>query len=198
MAAKDRLVREAWTDAALTALGEQGLAGVAVEPLARTLKVTKGSFYWHFENRDALLQAVIEQWESQQTAALIQAVSAIADPRERLVQLVERAHRSARGRRLTRALAAAAEHPIIGPRLRRVTERRLAYLAQCFAALGLDGRAAKHAARVAYAAFLGLAELDALGLGLQTQTEQRAYLDQLLVSLLPAPRPDTPASRRAR
>ncbi|MDB4975998.1 MAG: TetR/AcrR family transcriptional regulator [Myxococcaceae bacterium] len=198
MAAKDRLGRDAWVEAALSALGEEGLPAVAVEPLARTLKVTKGSFYWHFENRDALLQAAIELWEKQQTDALIQAVSAIADPRERLVQLVTRAHRSPGGLRLTRALAAAADHPIIGPGLCRVTERRLSYLAQCFAALGLDRRAAKHAARVGYAAYLGLAELDALGLGLKSKAEHRAYLDQLLLSLLPEPSTGQAVARRAR
>jgi AcrR family transcriptional regulator len=176
MAEKDPLGTEAWTVAALAAL------------TARVLKVTKGSFYWHFANRDALLAAALERWESTQTEALIVAASAVEDPRERLASLVESAHRSARGLRLTRALAAAAEHPIVGPVVRRVSERRLSYLAKCFVALGLDTRAAKHAARMAYAAYLGLAELDALGLGLQSKAEQRAYLDQLLAVLLPQPR----------
>lgn len=198
MAEKDPLGTEAWTRAALDALAEGGLKAVAVEPLARALKVTKGSFYWHFENRDALLSAALEQWESTQTEALIAAASAVDDPRERLSSLVESAHRSARGLRLTRALTGAADHPIVGPVVRRVSERRLSYLAKCFVALGLDARAAKHAARMAYAAYLGLAELDALGLGLQTKAEQRAYLDQLLEVLLPKPRAGRSAGAKAK
>jgi AcrR family transcriptional regulator len=185
MAEKDALGTEAWTRAALAALAQGGLKAVAVEPLARALKVTKGSFYWHFENRDALLTAALERWESTQTDALIAAASAVDDPRERLAQLVQSAHRSARGLRLTRALASAADHPIVGPVVRRVSERRLSYLSKCFVSLGLDARAARHAARMAYAAYLGLAELDALGLGLQSKADQHAYLEQLLAVLLP-------------
>src|SRR5262249_59889731 len=49
--ARTRLSRQAWVDAALEALGEGGLASVAVVPLAERLGATKGSFYWHFRNR---------------------------------------------------------------------------------------------------------------------------------------------------
>lgn len=188
MVEKNQLGPKEWAAAALAAISEQGLKGVAVEPLARALEVTKGSFYWHFANRDALLEAAMALWESQQTDGLIEQVSAIEDPRERLIELVHRAHRSPRGLRLTRALGAAAEHPIVGPSVRRVSERRLGYLTQCFVALGLEARAAKDAARVTYGSYLGLAELDALGLGLQSKAEQRAYLDRLLAALLPAAR----------
>jgi AcrR family transcriptional regulator len=195
MATREQLGRGAWIEAALDALCDAGLKGVAVEPLARALTVTKGSFYWHFENRDALLAAALEEWERTQTDALIEAASAVADPRERLVQLVERAHRSVRGLKLTRALAAAADQPIVGPILRRVSERRLAYLAKCFVALGHDASSAKHAGRVLYGAYLGLAELDALGLGIHGKAEQRAYLDQLLAGLMPAERTRVRSSR---
>src|SRR3954447_26624309 len=54
---------EDWELAALEAIREGGLAAVAVEPLARRLGVTKGSFYWHFKDRAALLDAAIHRWE---------------------------------------------------------------------------------------------------------------------------------------
>lgn len=47
--------RSAWIDAALDAMAEGGLGAVRVEALARTLGVTKGGFYWHFTDRQALL-----------------------------------------------------------------------------------------------------------------------------------------------
>ena len=56
-----RLSTADWEAAALDALAENGLAGVAIEPLARRLGVTKGSFYWHFTDRDALLAALKER-----------------------------------------------------------------------------------------------------------------------------------------
>ena len=59
-----RLSAEDWAQAALDLIAEQGVAAVAVEPLARRLGVTKGSFYWHFPSRDALLSAALERWEA--------------------------------------------------------------------------------------------------------------------------------------
>lgn len=61
-AVRTALDRDAWIDAATDALAEQGLSGIRVETLAKVLNVTKGSFYWHFANRDALQQAVLERW----------------------------------------------------------------------------------------------------------------------------------------
>src|SRR5690606_7033358 len=58
-----RLSAADWAQAALDVIAEQGVSAVAVEPLARRLGVTKGSFYWHFPSRDALLQAALERWE---------------------------------------------------------------------------------------------------------------------------------------
>lgn len=86
------------------------------------------------ENRDALLSAAMKTWESTQTEAPIATAAAVEAPRERLSSRVESAHRSARGLRLTRALAAAADRPIVGPVVRRVSERRLSYLTKCFVA----------------------------------------------------------------
>ena len=56
-----RLSAEDWALAALDVIAESGLASVAVEPLAKRLGVTKGSFYWHFPSRDALLVAALER-----------------------------------------------------------------------------------------------------------------------------------------
>ncbi|HXD53500.1 MAG TPA: helix-turn-helix domain-containing protein, partial [Solirubrobacteraceae bacterium] len=60
----DQLTPEDWERAALAAIRDGGPEAVAVEPLARRLGVTKGSFYWHFANRDGLLGAAIARWEA--------------------------------------------------------------------------------------------------------------------------------------
>jgi AcrR family transcriptional regulator len=52
-------------------LAEEGIDGVRVEVVARRLGVTKGSFYWHFKDRDALLEAVLADWRKRQTLAII-------------------------------------------------------------------------------------------------------------------------------
>jgi len=57
-----QLDRDAWIVAATDVLADEGLAGLRVEVLAKRLKVTKGSFYWHFQDRRDLLMAVLQTW----------------------------------------------------------------------------------------------------------------------------------------
>ncbi|MDP5240181.1 TetR family transcriptional regulator [Uliginosibacterium sp. 31-16] len=56
------LDRTAWIDFATRVLAEDGVDGLRVEVLARKLSVTKGSFYWHFKDRQALLNSVVTAW----------------------------------------------------------------------------------------------------------------------------------------
>jgi AcrR family transcriptional regulator len=58
-----QLDRSAWVLAATELLAKEGVAGLRVELLAKHLKVTKGSFYWHFKDRSDLLQSVLEVWK---------------------------------------------------------------------------------------------------------------------------------------
>jgi AcrR family transcriptional regulator len=57
------LDRRRWVQTALDVLAEEGLAGVRVESLAKRLQVTKGSFYWHFKDRQDLLSAILDTWK---------------------------------------------------------------------------------------------------------------------------------------
>ncbi len=58
-----RTPRAAWVDEGLRALAAGGPDAVRIEPLARTLGVTKGGFYWHFDGRRALLDELLDAWE---------------------------------------------------------------------------------------------------------------------------------------
>ena len=82
-----RLSADDWAQGALDLIAEQGVNAVAVEPLARRLGVTKGSFYWHFPSREALLKAALERWEQMEQELVFGSLEAISDPRERLRQL---------------------------------------------------------------------------------------------------------------
>ena len=145
-----RLTADDWARAALTALVEQGLAGVAIEPLAVRLGTTKGSFYWHFRNRDALVEATLELWERSHTEAVIEVVGAEPEPRQRLRALFTSIDRLGGHHGRTGAievnLLAAADHPAVATVLRRVVDRRLAYLHDIFAGLGLDDAEARRRA----------------------------------------------------
>ncbi len=158
-----RLSADDWTAAALVALAEGGVAAVAVEPLAARLGTTKGSFYWHFRSRDALLAAALQRWERIETDDVIERVEAEPDPHRRVRALFVLATGGLPGRpggsTVEPALQAAAAHPLVAPALARVTRRRLDYLGTLFRALGLPPRAADHRALLAYTAYLGHAQL---------------------------------------
>src|ERR1043166_4775571 len=72
---KDKVVRldgEAWIAAAFDALADRGIDAVRVEPLAKSLAITKGSFYWHFADRRALIDAMLAAWSEGRIAAIRQ------------------------------------------------------------------------------------------------------------------------------
>jgi len=152
---KSSLSVDAWAEAALEALASSGLDAVAVEPLARRLHVTKGSFYWHFPNREALLRAALALWEKRETYDAIEGVEEIPDPYERIVRLFKQANSSHRAGRLYLALAAASDDPVVGEVVQRVSSRRLAYLHKCYLDLGLAEHDAHLWSTFAYATFIG-------------------------------------------
>src|SRR5829696_3223614 len=154
------LSRENWTAAALDALAEVGLSAVAIDPLARRLGATKGSFYWHFASRDELIAATLELWEQRDTLDLLAALAAIEDPHERLVALAREAYgTAARGTDPQAGVLAAASDPRVGPVLERVTVARLAALERLFGDAGLEPAEARRRARVAYALYVGVIDL---------------------------------------
>jgi AcrR family transcriptional regulator len=152
---RQSLTAEAWAEAALEAVAAGGLDAVAVEPLARRLNVTKGSFYWHFPNREALLKAALELWEQHETVDIIEGLEDEPDPYQRIVNLFKRANASHRAGRLYLALAAATDDVRVNEVVQRVSARRLGYLEKCYRALGMDASEAPLWATFAYATFIG-------------------------------------------
>jgi AcrR family transcriptional regulator len=195
---RSSLTAEDWVRAAAEAIEEGGVGAVAVEPLARKLGVTKGSFYWHFENRDALLKAALERWEKEATEAVIAAVNQISDPRERLRQLLAEAtteepldgHASGTeiyfSDALELAISDAADDPLVRPVLRRVSERRIDYLEECYRALGLPPEEARHRALLVYAAYVGTLRLAREAPGRLPQSgDYLAYRQHFIAALVP-------------
>ena len=159
--ARRRLGRADWERAALAAIARGGLAAVAVEPLARDLGVTKGSFYAHFATRDELLAATLARWEAEHDAGGLAALAPGEDPAARLRGLVEAAVAFTEGVGPSPHVALLGElhDPRVRAALARVNASRTAYLAELFRALGLPPARARDRAQVTYAAFLGLLQL---------------------------------------
>lgn len=66
-----RASKDDWVSAALKALVGKGVGAVLVLPLAKSLKVARSSFYWHFKNRDDLLRHLLEHWRNTNTRAIV-------------------------------------------------------------------------------------------------------------------------------
>lgn len=187
-AAKSNLSREAWGEAALEALAAGGLDAVAVEPLARRLGVTKGSFYWHFPSREALLREALALWERHETVDARAGVEDIADPYERIVRLFKQGNASYRAGRLYLALAAASDDPIVGEVVRRVSSNRLDYLNRCYCDLGLSPTDARLWSTFAYATFIGNQQVHRdTPEQFPKDEEFRAYFKLMLRTLIPRP-----------
>ncbi|HRE87182.1 MAG TPA: TetR/AcrR family transcriptional regulator, partial [Accumulibacter sp.] len=60
--ARVTLDRNEWIEAAIDVLAEQGVQGMRIEVLAKNFGVTKGSFYWHFKDRQDLVDGVLQTW----------------------------------------------------------------------------------------------------------------------------------------
>lgn len=193
--AEDRktLSADDWAAAALDAIARDGIDAVAVEPLARRLGVTKGSFYWHFANREALLMAALTLWERRETEETFAGVRREPDPRLRIQKLFATVHAGERAARLYQALSAAAVHdPRIKAVVQRASERGLQFLNDCYKALGLSAKDARQWAMMAYSVYLGTLQVrrdqpEALPAG----ADYQGYVKFLTTTLLPAEMPVT-------
>ncbi len=152
--AKRRLSPQDWAEAALAALIEGGVAAVAVEPLATWLNTTKGSFYWHYADRGALLDAALALWEAQETEAVIAGLAGIEDPADRLHLLFELVLTLPDEDSVAR-LVRSADDVRVAAALERVTRRRLDYVIEQLSACGLPAHEAQVRASVAYATYVG-------------------------------------------
>ena len=82
-----RLGAADWIEVALQSLVSGGIEAVQITALARTLKVTRGSFYWHFETRDDLLAALIQEWRARNTDVIVEAISDVPTLDEGILEL---------------------------------------------------------------------------------------------------------------
>lgn len=147
-----------WVNGAVAALGDGGIDAVRVEPLAKALGVSKGSFYHHFSNRRALLQALLDQWEQLGTSAIIDQVEAASD--EQAGQLAALVRVSCTPDALGDAVetsirAWAATDEIAREATARVDQRRLDYVTALLVGTGMKKAQAKRRAAMFYRVIIG-------------------------------------------
>jgi AcrR family transcriptional regulator len=159
-----KLGRQDWVEAGLVVLAQSGVEAVRVEPLAKLLKVTKGSFYWHFKNRDALLDAILEEWVRLDTYNIIERVESLNKENAmikllRLFEIAIEDDGKNDGRsdgRLENAIRAwAANDERAATVLTQVDQQRLDYTRNLFLQIGFSPSEALVRARIVYYALVG-------------------------------------------
>jgi AcrR family transcriptional regulator len=129
MPALTRTPRGAWIDVGLRALAAAGPDTVRIEPLAQALGVTRGGFYWHFKDRGAFLEELLDTWERRSTDEVLERVEREGgDARDK----VRRAGMLTFSRELLPIDLAvrdwARRDRSVAKRLKRVDNRRMEYL----------------------------------------------------------------------
>ena len=146
--------------AALNLLAEEGIAGVRIEVLAKRCGVTKGSFYWHFKDRQALLEAALETWSAGRIRDIEKNTSVI--PGAEATQLRHAidwysANRNRKGMAIELAVRDWARHDT---RAAAIVESVDLYRLECtrklFVAAGMSDAEAKSRSLLLYACVFGL------------------------------------------
>lgn len=176
---------EVWIAEARKLLVTKSIDAVRVEALAKEMGVTKGSFYWHFKDRDDLLKRMLMAWRDEATEQIIFRFESRGLPARELVRdLLSLPFHGA-----TAQQAAATELAIRAWGRRdevaraivdEVDAKRLSYIAQCFSALGYSIAEARARAFVLYSYELSESLLSDQGTPAQ-KAERRAFVEKLLL-----------------
>jgi AcrR family transcriptional regulator len=178
--AKVRTPRGAWIGAALQALAAGGPEAIRVEALASGLGVSKGGFYWHFSDRAALLEEMLDGWERAGTEEVIARIeSEPGDPRAKLRKLFELSPTA--NFEVELALRDWARRDgAVAARLRRIDDRRMEFLRALFAQLCSGEGAVEARSMLAYSLLIGSYFIAAPAGGRGRAEALRLALDRLL------------------
>lgn len=153
-AAMTRLDKTDWLDFALGQLAEKGHDALKAQTLAAALGVTRGSFYWHFEDLDAFKRDLVAHWTDRTSEELVRAVVREGDAEAQLRGLMRRAFRS--GAALVRAMRAwAVVDPDVAGHVAAVDWRRIRFAEQLLEALGVADGEIGPRSRMLYWAAIG-------------------------------------------
>jgi AcrR family transcriptional regulator len=157
VAAPTRTPRASWIDEGLQALGVGGPDAVRVEKLAQALGVTKGGFYWHFDDRGSLLEEMLDTWELAGVDAVIERIEAEGgDARAKLRRLFAIASSSDDLLKIELAIRDwARRDKAVAKRLRRVDNRRMDYMRSLFGAICRDEDEVEARCMLAFSLWIG-------------------------------------------
>ena len=157
MAAPTRTPRTSWVEEGLRALGVGGPDAVRIEKLAQPLGVTKGGFYWHFEDRSALLEEMLDAWERVVIDEVIERVEGEGgDARAKLRRLFGLASAGDDLMKIELAIRDwARRDKAVAKRLRRIDNRRMEYMRSLFGEFCPDEDEVEGRCMLAFSVWIG-------------------------------------------
>lgn len=143
-----------WIEAGFVRLSREGIDAVRVEVLARDLGVSKGSFYWHFRDREDLLGRMLARWEAEESSGQDEGADN-GSAATRWARFIERTADPARIRTEAglRAWARRDEH--VARRVAAVERKKAARIAAVLREVGFEARAAESWSEVVLLVCLG-------------------------------------------
>jgi len=145
-----KLGRQDWLNIGIQTLIEKGIEAVRVDPLAKLLNVTRGSFYWHFKNRDDLLKEILNEWEARNTKNIIKQIEGLnSSPSAKLLSLLEIAAKDDNLLEKAIRVWSVNDARAVGA-ITRIDQQRLDYLQNLFVQLGFSQIDSKVRAQIAY------------------------------------------------
>jgi AcrR family transcriptional regulator len=170
---KPKLTRKKWLEFSLDLLIKEGNAKLRVDKLVKSLGVTKGSFYWHFKDRDDFILKLVEHWalvSTQDVVENMKQVQGSAD--ERLFELTKYIITNDLTRYDIAIRAWALMEPQIAYLVRKVDKQRLDFIRDLFSEMGFEGKELEMRSRT-------LVTFHAMEHGLLTKNTQIDQMDMM-------------------
>ena len=174
-----------WINAATEVLIDKSVDAVRVDVLAKGLNVTRGSFYWHFKDREDLLEQLLTNWRDTATEQLIDRFERSGLGPEKLLSdliiLPFRGYAALRSASIELAIRAWARRNDMAKQfVTEVDAKRLAYTSQCFVALGFSFQEASMRAFLMYSYIINESIMREQGTE-QQRIQRREFVHQLLL-----------------
>ncbi|MGE3830704.1 MAG: TetR/AcrR family transcriptional regulator [Parvibaculaceae bacterium] len=149
--------RDEWLTQALDLLAREGQAKLRIDAICKAVGVTKGSFYWHFKDRDDFVHSVVQFWSDRFTDPVMARVAQTSGSAlDRLRALMHTVSEGGFARYDVSIRAWAAQDPeLVASMVKAVDKRRIAFVSSLFAEMGVEPQDAEMRARacIAYLSF---------------------------------------------
>jgi AcrR family transcriptional regulator len=176
----DQLSANDWLDLGLKVLAAQGFTALKVEPLAKAMGVSRGSFYWHFADIGAYHAAILKHWREVAAEQVIAGLEAAADHEDAVALLMRQAFTARLS--LEKAVRSwATSDAAARSAVQAIDQRRRGYIEELLRRKGFAAEIAQARAQILYWAFVGYALSDRP----LSKAQQRKVLEELIAIATP-------------